>query len=107
MTDTAGWRPGRWWRVIGNDGELWCETSVEREARDSMRPGDTLQRLFEATAEEWRDIPGEHGHQRRTDEFGVVVCDACTAEEGRSVDGIVVNMYWESCPYNLAGEQRG
>lgn len=39
----------RWWKVLGPKGELWCETSNEKEARDSMREGDTLYRLFEKT----------------------------------------------------------
>ena len=43
----ASIRPGRWWRVIAPDGSLWCETSSEDEARDSMRPGDRLERWWE------------------------------------------------------------
>ena len=43
----ASIRPGRWWRVIEPDGSLWCETSSEKEARDSMRPGDRLERWWE------------------------------------------------------------
>ena len=43
----ASIRPGRWWRVIEPDGNLWCETSSEKEARDSMRPGDRLERWWE------------------------------------------------------------
>lgn len=48
-------KPGRWWRVIGPDGRLWCETSDEDEAREAMRPGDQLQRLYRAEIHEWRD----------------------------------------------------
>ena len=50
------WTPARWWRAVGADGELWCESSDEAEVRGSMRPGDTLQRLWQAEPiEEWRD----------------------------------------------------
>ena len=57
MSDT-GWRPGRWWRVNGPDGELWCETSDEQGARDAMRPGDTLLRLWYRLVDEdeWREV---------------------------------------------------
>ena len=44
---------GRWWRVIAPDGSLWCETSDEEEAREAVRAGDTLQRLWRL--ERWRD----------------------------------------------------
>lgn len=50
-----GWEAGRWWRVLGPDGKLWNETSSEEEARESMRPGDRLQRLWLAEKREWRD----------------------------------------------------
>ena len=50
------WEPGRWWRVEGPDRELWCETSDEEEARESMRPGDTLYRLFEWRNKEFREM---------------------------------------------------
>jgi len=46
---------GRWWKVLGPDGELWCETSNEREAREALRPGDKLHRLYEAEKSEWRE----------------------------------------------------
>lgn len=49
------WEEGRWWRVIDADGELWCETSREFEAREAMRPGDKLQRLYRADQKEWRN----------------------------------------------------
>jgi hypothetical protein len=57
----TGWprhelHPGRWWRVLGMDGDLWCETSDEDEARECMRPGDTLHRLFVELIEEWREV---------------------------------------------------
>ena len=52
----AVWEPGRWWRVTAPDGSLWCETSNEREARDSVRPGDTLSRQFVYQDSEWREI---------------------------------------------------
>lgn len=36
-----------WYRALGSDGSLWCETSNPREAVDSIdgRDGYTLQRL--------------------------------------------------------------
>lgn len=49
-----GWEPGRWWRVVAPDGQLWCETSDEAEARGSVRPGDTLERLWRCVEEQWR-----------------------------------------------------
>lgn len=53
--------PGRWWRVLYrvDDGwQLWCETSDEQEARDSIgtAPSATiLQRIYQATVREWRN----------------------------------------------------
>ena len=55
------WAPGRWWRVTYVDGagvrRLWCETSLESEARESMATapgGGTLERLYERHNTEWR-----------------------------------------------------
>ena len=48
------WEAGRWWRVVAPDGSLWCETSDEQEARESLRPGDTLFRLWRRSEQEWR-----------------------------------------------------
>ena len=55
----TGWEPGRWWRVIAPNGTLWCETSDEQEARDALRPGDTLFRQWQRTEQEWRADPPE------------------------------------------------
>ncbi len=55
MADMSDWEPGRWWRVLDPDDKLWCETSDEREARASMREGDTLYRLYVKNEREWRD----------------------------------------------------
>lgn len=50
------WIRDRWWRVLKDDGTLWCETSDEEEARRSMRPGATkLQKLWRREQFEWRD----------------------------------------------------
>lgn len=49
------WFRARWWRVIDPDGSLWCETSDEDEARESMRPGDTLQSMWMREERQWRD----------------------------------------------------
>lgn len=46
--------PIQWWRVRGPDGKIWCETSDEEEARESMRPGDTLVRQWVQKRSEWR-----------------------------------------------------
>ena len=53
------WEPWRWWRVTAPDGTLWCETSDEQEARSSVRPGDTLERLWRRVEEEWRLESGD------------------------------------------------
>lgn len=52
--------PTKWWKVVAPNGKIWCETSSEEEARSSMRPGDTLCRLFEKVEyqREWRPIDG-------------------------------------------------
>lgn len=57
--DEVAYAPGRWWRVMGPDRSLWCETSVEQEARDRMRPGDTLEREYRAELVMWRAVPIE------------------------------------------------
>lgn len=48
-----GWELSRWWRVIAPDGSLWCETSDMEEARNCMREGDTLERLYMRTENRW------------------------------------------------------
>ena len=50
----TGWEATRWWRVTAPDGSVWCETSAESEAREALRPGDTLQRLWQRPEYEWR-----------------------------------------------------
>lgn len=57
MSIPAGFEPTRWWKVVGPDGRLWCETSSEKEARTSMRDGDKIYRLFEKKEQQW--IPEE------------------------------------------------
>lgn len=52
MTDD-GWAPGRWWQVFDDNGKLWCETSDEKEARESMRKGYTLYRLYQKQQFKW------------------------------------------------------
>jgi hypothetical protein len=47
-------KPGRWWRSVGPDGELWGESSDEEEIREMARPGDVIERLWVATIEQWR-----------------------------------------------------
>lgn len=68
----APWVPGRWWRVLEEDGTLWCETSDETEARQSLLemtfdeednpvfgepvPGRKLQRQYIVNDKEWRAV---------------------------------------------------
>lgn len=51
--------PGRWWRVLSVDGDLWCETSDEAEAREALAelegPG-SLWRLYVTRGEGWREV---------------------------------------------------
>lgn len=54
MTELGEWQPDGWWRVLGPDGELWCETSDEKEARDSMRPGDSLEQHEKIVFARWQ-----------------------------------------------------
>ena len=53
--DVEMWTPGRWWRVLGPEGKVWCETSVEKEARARMRPGDKLERLMVLNKSRWEE----------------------------------------------------
>ena len=53
------WVPGRWWRVLDAEGELWCESSDEEENREAMatapKQPTTLQRMWVTKQrEEWR-----------------------------------------------------
>lgn len=68
---TAEWEPGRWWVVQAPDGSTWAETSVEREARDAVRPGDTLLRQFVSVRrEEYRVVEGPAKVQAPKSEAG-------------------------------------
>jgi hypothetical protein len=64
VSDELEWQPGRWWRVVHGDGQVWCETSSEKEARDALArcpaPG-TLQRLFERHESQWRTAEDSDG----------------------------------------------
>jgi hypothetical protein len=51
----SDFKPTKWWQVLDVDGKVWCETSVEKEARDNIHPGYTLRRLYEKVEYEWRD----------------------------------------------------
>ena len=46
-------KPTKWWHVLDSEGGLWCETSNETEARESMRPGDELYRFYQRTESKW------------------------------------------------------
>lgn len=54
MSELGEWKTDGWWRVLGPDGALWCETSVESEARDSMRSGDSLEQRETITFARWQ-----------------------------------------------------
>jgi hypothetical protein len=56
--DEGEWEPTKWWRVLRGD-DLWCETSIETEARKSMRPGDKLEHLWKLERYEWQQVPEE------------------------------------------------
>jgi hypothetical protein len=47
-----------WWRALAADGTLVCESSIKAEVLDAMKPGYTLQRLYEKTAvvRDWRPV---------------------------------------------------
>jgi hypothetical protein len=49
-------QPTRWWHVVRPDCTVWCETSDLQEARERMRPGDRLERLYTHTVTEWRPV---------------------------------------------------
>lgn len=49
------YQPTKWWAVIGPNNQLWCETSSEKEARENMRLGDKLFRLYQKVEKEWRE----------------------------------------------------
>lgn len=56
------WEPGRWYRVLDNEGGLWMETSNPDEARDAAREhGYRLQRehRFIPAVHQWHDMTGE------------------------------------------------
>jgi hypothetical protein len=80
VTEEVEWEPTRWWRVLDANGDMWCETSDEDEARDAMfyplcddpehedndecwepdktrpRVGFKLQRMYQTTpVREWKD----------------------------------------------------
>ena len=46
------WEPTRWWRAIGADGQVWCESTDEDEVRSAARPTDAIEQL-------WREVPRE------------------------------------------------
>ena len=53
---TREWKEGRWWRILDEQGNLWCETSDANEARQFLRPGDKLQKLWYREERQWRDV---------------------------------------------------
>lgn len=51
-----GFEATRWFRVVDPEGKLWRETSSLEEAEEAMRPGDSLEHLYQKTVSEWRPI---------------------------------------------------
>lgn len=49
------WQPTGWWRAIGPDGTLWCESSSESEVRQLARIEDKIQRHMRRVEEKWED----------------------------------------------------
>jgi hypothetical protein len=52
---STDWTRTRWWRAVGADGEVWFESSDEREVRERARPGDRIQVLMERIERRWED----------------------------------------------------
>lgn len=48
------WIPTPWWRAVGPDNLLWCESSDEEEVRRMARPGDRIERLWRCVEHDWR-----------------------------------------------------
>lgn len=89
FNNTTGWYPYPegspvyptfMWRVLGEDGSLWAESSSESECRGLVRPGDVLQRWYETQARGvWRRVdvedeeaarPGENASDNASTWFG-------------------------------------
>lgn len=52
-----GYEPTRWWRAIGEDGELWSESSDEEDVRRRARPTDIVQNLMRRVERRWETVP--------------------------------------------------
>lgn len=58
--DPNEWAPGRWWRVLSDDGKVWMETSSESEARrEATRPGYRLEHWYEPVVVGGQWFPAE------------------------------------------------
>lgn len=54
--EVVEWKADRWWRAVGPDGSVWCESSNEAEVRERARPDDTIQRFYMTVPTgEWRN----------------------------------------------------
>lgn len=49
-------RPGRWWRALDKDGDIWAESSNEREIRASAKKRGTIERLHYHEYLEWVEV---------------------------------------------------
>lgn len=50
----GNWSETGWWRVLAPNGSIWCETSIQSEAIERMRPGDRLFQLYEKKSTQWK-----------------------------------------------------
>jgi hypothetical protein len=50
------WEPGKYWRVVAADKSIWHEGWDEEVAREAMRPGDQLLRVWTRLQTEWRPV---------------------------------------------------
>jgi hypothetical protein len=50
------WQQTDWWRVVAPDSTIWAETSNEEDARERMRPGDTLYRQWWRVEQAWLPV---------------------------------------------------
>lgn len=54
------WIPGRWYRVLDEHGNLWCETSDPNEALAAAKQkGTSIKRLWRYSKDEWRDYEAD------------------------------------------------
>ena len=68
------WEPGRWYRVLQPNGNLWMETSDRDEAvTASKQTGWPLERLYVHTRTQWRRIDPEDQRTMNDDALTVLL----------------------------------